>query len=119
MNNNHFKLCRHYAFTHQKIFELTDLTPEKLIPPGMAKKGRGPTGPRTLKKVPKTPEKILEQEEEKSRETGVREAQHLSECVSSNGENMSSVRSEDPTLGVTEDNRGEEQQEESVKCDSS
>ena len=82
----------------------------------MAKKGRGPTGPRTPKKVPKTPEKILEREEEK---TGVREAQDPSECVSSNGENMSSVRSEDPALGVTEDNRGEEQQEESVKCDSS
>ena len=47
------------------------------------------------------------------------EAQDPSECVSSNGENMSSVRSEDPAPGVTEDTRGEEQQEESIKCDSS
>ena len=120
MNINHFKLLRHYAFTHQKIFELTDLTPEKLIPPGVVKKGRGPSGPRTPKKAPKTPEKILEQEEEKSgAETRVGEAQDPSECVSSNGENMSSVRSEDPALGVTEDNKEEEQQGESIKCDSS
>ena len=115
----HFKLFRHLAFTHQKIFELTDLTPEKLIPPGVVKKVRGPSGPRTPKKAPKTPEKILEQEEEKSGETRVGEAQDPSECVSSNGKNMSSVRSEDPAPGVTEDTRGEEQQEESIKCDSS
>jgi len=27
-------LIRHYAFTHQKMFELTDITPEQLLPPG-------------------------------------------------------------------------------------
>merc|ERR1712106_56210 len=31
-------LIRHYAFTHQKIFELTDITPEQLIPPGCTPK---------------------------------------------------------------------------------
>ena len=124
MNNNHFKLFRHYAFTHQKIFELTDLTPEKLILPGVAKKRRGPSGPRTPKKAPKTPEKILEQEEEKSEETRVGEAQDPSECVSSpNGENMSGVVSEEQAGEVSEDDRGEkeveEQQEEENLCDNS
>jgi len=27
-------LIRHYAFTHQKMFELTDITPEQLVPAG-------------------------------------------------------------------------------------
>jgi len=31
-------LIRHYAFTHQKMFELTDITPEQLIPPGSTPK---------------------------------------------------------------------------------
>ena len=84
----------------------------------MVKKGRGGnSGPRTPKKMPKTPEKILGQEEERSGEAGVKEVLDPSECVSSNGENMSSVESEGPAL---EDNgRGEEemQQEESMICD--
>ena len=42
---------RHYAFKHQKVFELTDLTPDNLRP-------------RMPMKMPKTLENILEQEEE-------------------------------------------------------
>lgn len=117
-------LFRHYAFTHQKIFELTDLTPDNIIPPGMVKKSRGGhPGPRTPKKTPKTPEKILEQEEEGRGEE--REERDPSECVSStNGENMSSVGGEEPSGEVSEDNKGEEeveeeQQEEASICDNS
>ena len=115
---------RHYAFTHQKIFELTDLTPDNIIPPGIVKKNRGNPGPRTPKKMPKTPEKILEREEASNGEVGVREVRDPSESVSStNGENMSGVVSEEPAGEVSEDDRGEkegeEQQQEETLCDNS
>ena len=74
--------------------------------------------------MPKTPEKILEQEEERNGDAGVREVQDPSECVSStNGENMSGVVSEEQAGEVSEDDRGEkeveEQQEEENLCDNS
>ena len=69
---------RHYAFKHQKVFELTDLTPDNLRP-------------RTPMKMPKTRQEILEQEEESNGE--VRDP---SERVSStNGENMLGVVSKE------------------------
>ena len=91
-------LCffRHYAFAHQKVFELTDLTPDNLIPPGIVKKKRGNSGPRTPREMPKTPEMILEQDEERNGEARVRNVRDPSESVSStNGENMSGVVSEE------------------------
>ena len=86
----------------------------------MVKKSRGGhPGPRTPKKTLKTPEKILEQEGEGRGEE--REERDPSECVSStNGENMSSVGGEEQTGEVSEDIRGEEeQQEEASICDNS
>ena len=86
---------RHYAFTHQKIFELTDLTRDNLRP-------------RTPKKMPKTLEKILEQEEERKKEAGVKEEPDPSESVSStNGEDMLGVMSEEPAEEVSEDDKRE------------
>ena len=86
----------------------------------MVKKSRGGNaGPRTPKKTPKTPEKILGQEEEGRGEE--REERDPSECViCPNGENVSSVGGEEPTGAVSEENRGEEeQQEEASICDNS
>ena len=78
---------RHYAFAHQKVFELTDLTPDNLRP-------------RTPMKTPKTLEKILEQEEERRGEAAVKEEWDPSESFSSsNGENMPVVVNEEPAEG--------------------
>ena len=86
---------RHYAFTHQKIFELTDLTRDNLRP-------------RTPKKMPKTLEKMLEQEEERNGEAGVKEERDPSENVScTNGEDMFGVVGKDPAEEVSEDDRRE------------
>ena len=58
--------------------------------------------------MPKTLEKILEQEEERNGEAGVKEEPDPSESVSStNGEDMLGVVSEDPGEEVSEDNRRE------------
>eukprot|EP00092_Neocalanus_flemingeri_P031244 GFUD01033937.1.p1 GENE.GFUD01033937.1~~GFUD01033937.1.p1 ORF type:complete len:2371 (-),score=719.51 GFUD01033937.1:118-7230(-) len=39
-------LIRHYAFTHQKMFELTDITPEQLLPAGSTSSRGTPKTPR-------------------------------------------------------------------------
>ena len=39
--------CSHYAFTHKKLFELTDLTPDQLNPPGQHSWNSSPRKPKS------------------------------------------------------------------------
>ena len=49
-------LIRHYAFTHQKMFELTDITPEQLLPPGFSGTPKTPkTKPNKIANESETP----------------------------------------------------------------
>ena len=68
-----FHFYRHFAFTHQKLFELTDLKPEDLNPKGSAKvrgnysrkvNGAPPViGEKTEKSVPSEAEKVSRDKE--------------------------------------------------------
>ena len=43
--------CSHYAFTHKKLFELTDLTPDQLNPPGQHSWNSSPRKPKSKDNV--------------------------------------------------------------------